>query len=59
MCCLTGFDVPSLHTIYVDKAMRDHGLFGRTQRLISVHNITEIDPEQRRLALADPRPISE
>ena len=23
---LTGFDVPSLHTMYLDKYMRDHGL---------------------------------
>jgi type I restriction enzyme, R subunit len=23
---LTGFDVPSLHTMYVDKPMRGHGL---------------------------------
>ena len=30
------------------------GLFGRTQLLISVHDITDIDPEQRRIALADP-----
>jgi type I restriction enzyme, R subunit len=24
--CLTGFDAPSLHTMYVDKPMRGHGL---------------------------------
>ena len=30
------------------------GLFGRTRLLISVHDITDIDPEQRRIALADP-----
>lgn len=30
------------------------GLFGRKQFVISAHDITEIDPEQRRLALADP-----
>lgn len=36
------------------------GLFGRKQLMISVHDITEIDPEQRRLGLADPlRPPSE
>jgi type I restriction enzyme R subunit len=23
---LTGFDAPVLHTLYVDKPMRDHGL---------------------------------
>jgi hypothetical protein len=36
------------------------GLFGRTQLLISVDDITEIHPEQHRLVLADPpRPLSE
>ena len=30
------------------------GLFGRTRLLISVHDITEIDPEQGVLSLADP-----
>jgi hypothetical protein len=36
------------------------GLFGRTRLLISVHDLTEIDPQHRRLALADPpRPLSE
>ena len=36
------------------------GLFGRKRLVISVHDITEIDPEQRRLTLADPpRPPSE
>jgi hypothetical protein len=35
------------------------GLFGRTRLLISVHDITEIDPEQGLLTLADPpRPVS-
>jgi hypothetical protein len=29
------------------------GLFGRKRFVISVHDITEIDPEQRRLRLAD------
>jgi hypothetical protein len=34
------------------------GLFGRTRFLISVHDVTEIDPEQGVLALADPpRPL--
>jgi hypothetical protein len=32
------------------------GLFGRKQFVISVHDIIEIDPEQRRLALANPLP---
>jgi hypothetical protein len=30
------------------------GLFGRTRLLISVADIADIDPEERRLALADP-----
>ena len=35
------------------------GLFGRTRILISVLDITDIDPGQRRLALDDPpRPLS-
>jgi hypothetical protein len=31
------------------------GLFGRTRLLISVDDIIDIDPEQGRFALADPR----
>jgi hypothetical protein len=35
------------------------GLFGRTRLLISVDDVIDIDPEQARLALADPpRPLS-
>jgi hypothetical protein len=35
------------------------GVFGRTRLLISVPDITEIDTEQRRLAITDPpRPLS-
>jgi type I restriction enzyme R subunit len=30
---LTGFDVPSLYTIYVDKPMRDHGLLQAVARV--------------------------
>jgi hypothetical protein len=30
------------------------GLFGRTRLLLSVVDIVDIDPEQRRMALADP-----
>jgi hypothetical protein len=30
---LTGFDVPSLHTSYVDKPMRDHGLMQAIARV--------------------------
>jgi hypothetical protein len=34
------------------------GLLGRTRVLISVHDITEIHPDQRRVVLADPpRPL--
>ncbi|HWD39616.1 MAG TPA: type I restriction endonuclease subunit R [Fimbriimonas sp.] len=30
---LTGFDVPSLHTMYIDKPMRDHGLLQAIARV--------------------------
>ena len=30
---LTGFDVPSLHTMYLDKYMRDHGLMQAIARV--------------------------
>src|SRR5207253_6627344 len=30
---LTGFDVPVLHTLYVDKPMRDHGLLQAIARV--------------------------
>jgi hypothetical protein len=30
---LTGFDAPSLHTLYVDKPMRDHGLLQAIARV--------------------------
>ena len=30
---LTGFDAPSLHTMYVDKPMRDHGLMQAIARV--------------------------
>jgi type I restriction enzyme R subunit len=30
---LTGFDAPSLHTIYVDKPMRSHGLMQAIARV--------------------------
>ena len=30
---LTGFDVPSLHTMYVDKPMRGHGLMQAIARV--------------------------
>jgi len=34
------------------------GLFGRTRLLISIEDVTSIDPEQRRITLADPpRPL--
>src|SRR5438045_6038363 len=31
--CLTGFDAPSLHTMYVDKPMRGHGLMQAIARV--------------------------
>ena len=30
---LTGFDAPSLHTMYVDKPMKGHGLFQAITRV--------------------------
>src|SRR5208282_1568955 len=30
---LTGFDVPSLHTLYIDKPMRGHGLMQAIARV--------------------------
>jgi hypothetical protein len=30
---LTGFDAPSLHTLYIDKPMRDHGLLQAIARM--------------------------
>ncbi|MCE8427996.1 MAG: hypothetical protein J5U19_06380 [Candidatus Methanoperedens sp.] len=30
---LTGFDVPCLHTLYVDKPMKDHGLMQAIARV--------------------------
>jgi len=34
---LTGFDVPSLHTIYIDKPMKGHGLMQAIARVNRVH----------------------
>ena len=34
---LTGFDAPSLHTMYVDKPMRDHGLMQAITRVNRVY----------------------
>jgi len=34
---LTGFDVPSLHTMYVDKPMRGHGLMQAIARVNRVY----------------------
>ena len=34
---LTGFDVPSLHTMYVDKPMKDHGLMQAIARVNRVY----------------------
>jgi type I restriction enzyme, R subunit len=33
---LTGFDAPSLHTMYVDKPMRGHGLMQVRCKRVSV-----------------------
>ena len=30
---LTGFDAPVLHTLYIDKPMRDHGLLQAIARV--------------------------
>lgn len=38
---LTGFDVPVLHTLYVDKPMRDHGLL---QAIARVNRVFEDKP---------------
>ncbi|MHB2027147.1 MAG: type I restriction endonuclease subunit R [Elusimicrobiota bacterium] len=35
---LTGFDVPSLHTLYIDKPMRGHGLMQAIARVNRVFN---------------------
>ena len=34
---LTGFDVPSLHTMYIDKPMRGHGLMQTIARVNRVY----------------------
>lgn len=34
---LTGFDVPSLHTMYVDKPMKDHGLMQAIARVNRIY----------------------
>jgi type I restriction enzyme R subunit len=34
---LTGFDVPSLHTMYIDKPMKDHGLMQTIARVNRVY----------------------
>ncbi len=38
---LTGFDAPSLHTMYVDKPMRDHGLMQAIARVNRVYRNKE------------------
>ena len=38
---LTGFDAPVLHTMYVDKPMRDHGLL---QAIARVNRVFEGKP---------------
>jgi len=36
---LTGFDAPSLHTLYIDKPMRDHGLLQGSVSGLSVADL--------------------
>ena len=38
---LTGFDAPSLHTMYVDKPMRGHGLM---QAIARVNRVFKTSP---------------
>jgi len=38
---LTGFDVPSLHTLYIDKPMKDHGLMQAIARVNRVYKDKE------------------
>ena len=42
---LTGFDAPSLHTMYVDKPMRGHGLM---QAIARVNRVFETSRWARR-----------
>jgi len=42
---LTGFDAPSLHTMYVDKPMRGHGLMQAIARALATY--TEISSQLR------------
>ena len=38
---LTGFDVPSLHTMYIDKPMKGHGLMQSIARVNRVYKDKE------------------
>jgi hypothetical protein len=40
---LTGFDAPSLHTMYVDKPMRGHGLMRLEQDITCAERVEEIE----------------
>ena len=64
---LTGFDAPSLHTMYVDKPMRGHGLM---QAIARVNRVFKDKPgglvvdylglaEELKLALADLKKIAQ
>jgi UvrB-like protein len=44
---LTGFDAPSLHTMYVDKPMRGHGLMQAIARVNRVFRDKPGEPRRR------------
>src|SRR5205085_1697336 len=48
---LTGFDVPCLHTMYLDKPMRGHGLMQTKARVLR-----HVDALSKAFALAVPHP---
>ena len=50
---LTGFDAPSLHTMYVDKPMRGHGLM---QAIARVNRVFKDKPGRPRRGLPRSRP---
>ena len=42
---LTGFDAPILHTMYMDKPMRGHGLMQAIARVVVDHQSARLVPE--------------
>ena len=40
---LTGFDVPSMHTMYIDKPMKGHNLMQAIAELIECLKINRVD----------------